>query len=94
MRLRKPRAILRNWAVRVMADAYTAPECITTFLAGEVYGHPDFKDGHRIYTSHVEHRGKFEDGDTVETQNTRYILDGICPHYKKWNDLKPCHKST
>ena len=42
-----------------------------TFLCGEVYDHPRFRDGERVITSTIIN--ELEDG-RIETRNTVYVL--------------------
>ena len=46
-------AKLENWSFTITSDPYIAPECQQKLLAGEVYGHPKFSDGHKVTTSAV-----------------------------------------
>lgn len=49
-------------------------------LAGKVYGHPDFEDGHSVITSRVMHA----DGREVITYNTKYHLGKVSKEYQDW----------
>lgn len=64
--------ILKNWGCAESGDGYTPPEWRSLVLRGEVYGHPNFEDGHRVMTSAiVSARGRL-----VTTKSREYLLDG------------------
>ena len=45
---------LKNWSVSGGCDQnFTAPELRKYYLQGNVYGHPDFKDGDPVITSRI-----------------------------------------
>lgn len=74
-------ARLENWyALYRGGDIYTPPEMKALCVGGQVYGHPDFKEGESIVTSRVMHA----DGLEVITTNTKYKLGKVDKHYKDW----------
>ena len=89
--MRKDKVVLKNWFIQAHGEPtpYTPPEAIRTCLGGEVVGHPRFEDGHQIITSPLvlwNGHLSIRDGDIVETANSLYMLDGVCPKYKAWCD--------
>jgi|TARA_R100001132_G_C3246288_1_gene75117 hypothetical protein len=87
--MRKPKVVLNNWySLAEPVTPYQAPEVQgRPRLGGDVVGHPNHKDGHHVNTSRiVQYTLKLRDGLIVETDNTLYLLDGICPKYKAWCD--------
>jgi len=77
----KPTVILRNWSLTMgRADPYMAPELVPTYLSGEVYGHPKFKDGDRVTTSKM----LSSSGNIVETAYTLYELKEPDVTYSLW----------
>ncbi len=77
--------LLQNWFVRFRhADDrayYLAPELNYKVIAGDVYRHPRFPDGHSVKTSRivsVEGRRVTTSGGTV------YLLGRIQPEYRAW----------
>jgi len=44
---------IENWCVVSDITPYTAPEAIYLRLNGEVFGHPQFPDGHIVSTSYI-----------------------------------------
>jgi len=72
-----------NWALipgQIDHHQNLAPEQITFHLSGEVYGHPDHKDGKRIRTSRIIHTNKA--AGTVHTTNRVYTLGNPLPEYE------------
>jgi hypothetical protein len=70
--LTKPICRIENWYV-------ISTPIDTAQLRGEVYGHPNFIEGHLIYTSAIStvtppNKGRLKKGDKVETINSIYIL--------------------
>ena len=94
--MRKPKVVLKNWFVQGYGtfDAYTPPEAVRLCLAGEVVGHPRFADGHFIKSSPIVGPVSVRDGMIIETANTLYMLDGVCPKYKAWCDANSYSVST
>ncbi len=70
---------VENWSVRTNAGPYTAPEAITSYLSGEVYGHPGrHHDGKAIDTSRIV----AAEGRVVTTRSgSKYTLGEIHPEY-------------
>ena len=74
-------AILKNWSVRGRTlNPYAAPETLRYVLCGEVYGHPDFKDGEFVTTSSIRENIM----NYVSTQNTVYELGEPDVSYILW----------
>jgi hypothetical protein len=48
-----PYVMLKNWAVVSSGDNYAAPETVTKYLTGNVFGHPNFEDGTQVDTSRL-----------------------------------------
>ena len=97
--MRKPKVVLNNWYVAgfddTWVDAYTPPEAVRLCLAGEVVGHPRFADGHFIKSSPIIGGPlSIRDGMIIETENTLYMLEGVCPKYKVWCDANAYSVST
>jgi len=77
----KPIVIMQNWSVtRSYATPYTAPELVSHYLCGEVYGHPRFEDGSIITSSRMLDTS----GNMVETNNTWYELKEPDVTYTLW----------
>lgn len=73
---------LEHWAVKIEdADGYTTPELLRRNLVGEVYGHPEHRDGKRIRsTSIIAAQGRI-----VQTRTgRRYELGDPDPDYLAW----------
>ena len=80
----KPVYVLKNWGVRGEPDPYRAPEITPSVLCGDVYHHPDHKDGTYIITSKI-----VNSLDTiVETLNSYYELKEPCVTYTLWCESK------
>ena len=78
----KPTVKLQNWYIGsdVIWDPYKAPEQRSYVLFGNVYGHPKFEDGEKIYSSPIVE----SNGRTIKTKNTTYILGDIDVTYFLW----------
>lgn len=81
---------IENWCVVGKRESpYHAPEQIVGVrIAGNVFGHPKWEDGHEILTSTVMH----VDGRSVYTRNNKYTLGKVFPAYREWyekNEHKP-----
>ncbi|HEY9732296.1 MAG TPA: hypothetical protein V6C89_10310 [Drouetiella sp.] len=77
---------MENWAV-VFAEGspYLPPDLRPRKLHGDVYGHPDFEDGHRVLTSViVASSRKTEDGHVVQTASREYLLGAPSKKYLEW----------
>lgn len=74
---------LEDWSVvmRGEHDSYLAPEQLSKYLSGKVYGHPRCEDGRSVQTSSiVEVNGRF-----VKTKNnTTYELGKPSEAYEAW----------
>jgi len=103
--MRKDKVVLKNWYVQGHGKPtpYTPPEAVRTCLGGDVVGHPRFEDGHHVTTSPLVRPFQpvlgpnvlsIRDGMIVETANTLYMLDGVCPKYKAWCDANSYATST
>ncbi len=104
--MRKPKVVLNNWSVVMHGNPtpYTAPEQLGRLcLGGDVVGHPSFDDGHYVTTSPLVRPFQptegpnvlsIRDGMIVETANTLYMLEGVCPKYKAWCDARSYGTST
>ena len=102
--MRKDKVVLKNWYVQGHGKPtpYTPPETIRSCLGGDVVGHPRFEDGHHVTTSPIVSHvwrdplgvSRIRDGMIIETANTRYMLDGVCPKYKAWCDANSYATST
>jgi len=74
---------LENWSIESSEDpgAYTAPETISMYGYGEVYGHPDFIDGSRVHTSRITQ----VIGNIIETcSGNKYLLGAVSDQYLQW----------
>jgi hypothetical protein len=73
---------IEEWRVTSRGgDAYTPPECQLRVLAGKVYGHPRFPNGHYIWTSEIRE----VDGPKVTTQSgTVYHLGEPDTGFIEW----------
>jgi hypothetical protein len=102
--MRKPKVVLNNWSVVMHGNPtpYTCPETIRSCLAGDVVGHPSFDDGHYVTTSPIVSHvwrdplgvSRIRDGMIIETANTLYMLEGVCPKYKAWCDANSYSVTT
>jgi hypothetical protein len=75
--------VLQNWFVRDrhMDDFYSAPECNYKVLAGDVYGHPRFPNGHSVKTSRlISVKGRL----VTTSGGTTYQLRRIQEGYRDW----------
>ena len=75
---------MENWSIVAGSSEeqspYLAPELIRPHLHGEVYGHPNFKEGERIMTAPIT----ICEGLVAETPNTLYYLGLISYDFAKW----------
>lgn len=68
--------LLRNWGVQGDPDdGYKAPEQLGRRLTGEVYGHPEHRDGERVTTRTVREVSE-ADGRLIRTGSRWYFLVG------------------
>ena len=68
---------IKNWCIvnsSGIDEMYRAPECRSSYLYGEVYGHPKFEDGMKIATSAIKRFIHEQDVIIVETKNSKYII--------------------
>lgn len=75
--------LLQNWFVRYrhLDDFYRAPELNYKVLAGDVYRHPRFPDGHPVKTSAIVG----VNGRLITTKSgTVYKLGRIQREYRMW----------
>ena len=72
---------IKNWSLVRSGDPYRAPEADTPRLHGEVYGHPDYPNGHIVTTSSVM---EVLPDCTVRTYNRTYVLGEPCPKFVQW----------
>jgi len=71
---------LENWSVST-DNPYYPPEAGRQYLAGNVYGHPRFEDGHRILTS----KPVKADGRLITTfSGSVYQLGKVSDDYLAW----------
>lgn len=71
---------LENWSVQT-TNPYLPLEASKAYLAGDVYGHPKYPDGHRILTS----RPIKVDGRVITTYSgSVYELGEPDPKYLEW----------
>ena len=71
---------LENWELRFYAegDEWSPPETRRLSLAGEVYGHPNWEDGHFITTSPIM---RDAGPGLIKTINSVYELGNPNPEY-------------
>lgn len=65
---------LKNWFVTSNQDGWTPPECVSYFLSGNVYDHPNFQDGDPITSSSIKNVIDCNTYKIVETKNTKYYV--------------------
>lgn len=73
---------IENWGVVSSPEVtpYTPPECITTSLSGEVYGHLRIPDGEFVVTSNIVKA----EGRLVYTRSgSVYELGKVAARYEK-----------
>lgn len=61
-------------------NGYDAPETIKLYFGGNVFGHPFFKDGDRIITSHIT---SYSNGKFYTFSGTEYELGKVDEKYEK-----------
>jgi hypothetical protein len=86
---------LNNWSTTTRdEDPYTPPECKSTCLQGNVFGHPNFPDGDHVITSRIVSTNK----RIITTYSGhQYRLGNIDPKFRRllrkirpeWNWRKP-----
>lgn len=70
---------LENWELLTSADEYESPEQRRLALSGDVYGHPVYPDGRRVYTSRIIGL----EGESIVTRSgSRYELGEPHPDYE------------
>ena len=74
---------IEEWAIiSLPVDPYSAPEMnVDLSLSGEAFGHPRFKDGHRIATSPI--LGKNKDDCVLTLSGSAYELGNVDAEYEK-----------
>lgn len=77
--------LLQNWFVRFRHSDdrayYLAPELNYKVIAGDIYGHPRFPDGHGVKTSRIV----AVEGRRVTTAGgTTYLLGRVQKEYRAW----------
>jgi hypothetical protein len=78
----KTKISIENWAmVYSMDNPYKAPELQERYLAGTVYGHPNFKDGSFITTSYVV---DINDKEVTTASGSLYLLGTPSEDYQRW----------
>jgi len=82
---------LENWSITSKGiSPYQAPECIKSYLQGNVHNHPKerWEDGHPITTSSIQN---IEDMIATTNSGTEYHLGKPHPDYAKafpnWKEL-------
>lgn len=79
------KAKIENWCLTLIGDAYTAPECRTTVVAGKVFEREGFAAGSHIVTSKIVDSGP----DWVKTASgTVYKLGKISDEYTVYLEKK------
>lgn len=82
---------LENWSVTYHPqDSWRAPECRTMHLCGEVFGHPNYPEGHKITTSNV----KAVNGRQITCASRVYVLGQPAAEYVQWCKDKKVHVPT
>ena len=78
----KPYVKLENWYLTsdILYDICKAPEQRKYVLFGEAYGHPNFDDGEKVYSTHI----LAINGINIETKNTNYVLGDVDVTYSLW----------
>ena len=76
--------ILKNWSLCGLPSMYAAPEATKFCLQGEVFGHPHFDNGEKIFTSEIVVAVK----KLVRTKNNVYILGHPDVTYMLWCEEK------
>jgi hypothetical protein len=75
---------IENWGITTDADPYKAPEQRKSRLCGDVYGHPNFGEGHNITTSSIV-RVEAVDPTTklvYTSSGSCYILGKVAEEYE------------
>jgi hypothetical protein len=71
-----------NWSTTTnVCDAYTAPECQTVCLQGDITGHARFEDGEHVYTSPIV---GVEKREILTKTGTIYTLGKIDRRFRYW----------
>ena len=82
---------IENWSITSHDDKYTPPEAQKIRLMGEVYGHPNFEEGHKIVSSHIVSIH----GNTIETASgSVYELGTPDEGFVEWCKTNGCHVPT
>lgn len=78
---------LENWSlITSNGSGYQSPEQRGLQLAGNVYGHPRFKNGHPILSSEII---GYKDGVIITFSGSKYELGEVDPNYElKYPDAK------
>jgi hypothetical protein len=72
---------LERWAVvQGEVDPYQAPELACKYLTGEVYGKPNFSEGHYVRTSQLLF---VKEGFAFTKSGSVYTLGEVHPEYEK-----------
>ena len=74
---------LENWFITDNDNGYMAPEMIRKLAIGNVYGHPNHKDGKRIHTNYLTYIDLKD--KIIHTQSgSIYELGEPDPKYAEW----------
>jgi hypothetical protein len=80
--IKKKPVHIENWSL-VRLDPFQAPEHSTAYLQGNVYGHPDFKDGKEVISSAVL-TIDLTAGLALTQSGTEYTLGAMDPDFQNW----------
>ena len=65
---------IKNWNILTTGTEYTAPECRSKLICGQIYGDSRFVDGKRIITSTVKRIEDLGDIIIAKTESSKYLL--------------------
>lgn len=65
---------IKNWNIITTGTEYTAPECRSMLICGQIYRDPRFEDGKRIITSMIKQIEDLGDIIIAKTENSEYLL--------------------
>lgn len=72
--------LLEDWCLSKEQNPYIAPELQVTYLHGNVYGHPRFRDGHPVRTSAIK---GLKDGFIETISGSLYELGKVREDYEE-----------
>jgi hypothetical protein len=73
---------IENWStVNLAGTPFSAPEPVTLYLQGNIYGHPDHDDGNCVTTNYII---SVDERIVTTASGTKYLLGEEDPIWLEW----------